>query len=50
MLTDPGVRDLMSQSAAAAAMHGQALSAAVAQGGFSAAAMSGRLESAIAAQ
>jgi hypothetical protein len=50
MLTDPGVRDLMSQSGVAAAMHGQALAAAVAQAGFSAAAMSGRLESAMAAQ
>ena len=50
MLTDPGVRDLMSQSGIAAAMHGQALAAAVAQAGFSAAAMSGRLESAMAAQ
>jgi hypothetical protein len=48
MLTDPGVRDLMSQSGIAAAMHGQALAAAVAQAGFSAAAMSGRLESAMA--
>jgi hypothetical protein len=48
MLTDPGVRDLMSQSGVAAAMHGQALAAAVAQAGFSAAAMSGRLESAMA--
>jgi hypothetical protein len=31
-------------------MHGQALAAAVAQAGFSAAAMSGRLESAMAGQ
>jgi hypothetical protein len=50
MLTDPGVRDLMSQSGVAAAMHGQAFAAAVAQSGFSAAAMSGQLASAMAAQ